>query len=88
MSRRTPTLATRLVSRAEACEALGICLRSFSTHWHAVFTDPRAVEQRGRRWRRRVYEDELAVAVAAGGGTSPRAKVAVIDYRGTLRRGD
>lgn len=86
MARVVPRLATRLVSRAAACEALGVCPRSFSAHWARVFTDPRPPEDRRPRVARRVYEDELATAVGAGGGLSARAKAAVINYRAAAGR--
>lgn len=86
MARTAPTLKTKLLSRREAFEALGISDTSFDHHWKDVFTDPRAPEDRRPRVARRVYEDELAVAVEAGGGVSSRAKVAVINYRSLVGR--
>jgi hypothetical protein len=51
-----------------------------------MFTDTQAPEDQRPRVRRRVYEDELAVAVEAGGSTSSRAKAAVITYRANVTR--
>lgn len=82
----TPKLKTKLISRIAACEALGVGVTTFSQHWTRTFTDPRAPEDRRPRVARRVFEDELAVAVEAGGGVSGRAKAAVINYRGSIKR--
>lgn len=79
-------LTTKLLSRAAACEALGVCARTFSQHWARVFTDPRDPADQRRGVARRVFEDELAVAVEAGGGVSGRAKAAVIAYRSDVGR--
>jgi hypothetical protein len=89
MARVAPKLRTSLVSRAAACAALGICETTFSAGelaWKDVFTDPRSPERRRPRVRRLVYEDELATAVEAGGGTEPRAKAAVLAYRDLIGR--
>lgn len=84
MARGIPRLTTRLISRAAACDALGVAPRSFSRHWAAVFTDPRPPDDRRPRVRRQVYEDEVAVAVEAGGGR--RGRLAVLDYRARVGR--
>jgi len=81
-----PRLKTKLLGRREACDALSIGTATFSRHWKDVFTDPRPPEDRRRCVARRVYEDELAVAVDAGGGVSSRAKAAVLNYRGSIKR--
>jgi hypothetical protein len=79
-----PRLTTSLVRRSAACVALGISARTFDRHWAAVFTDPRTPEDRRPRVGRKVYEDELAVAVDAGGDHAGR--IAVLNYRGTIGR--
>lgn len=76
----------KLVTRAFACESLGICERTFVTHWGDVFTDPRDPFDRVKGKPRRVYADELAAAVEIGGGTTAEAKSAVQDYRQQVGR--
>jgi hypothetical protein len=85
MSRAVPKLKTKLVRSKAACEALCISKRSFARHWTKVFTDPRDPNH-ARNAHRLVYEDELAVAVEAGGGVSQRAKTAVLNYRAEEKR--
>lgn len=86
MRRRPTTTIPRLLSKAAACDRLGICVRSFARHWQDVFTDRRPPAARGPGSDRLVYEDELAEAVEHGGGVNPRAKAAVLAYRGLLKR--
>lgn len=80
----SPKLVTSLVRRRDACKALGICRDTFWRVWHEVFTDPRSPEDRRAGCERKVFEDELATAVNAGGGT--RARVAVVNFRGLVGR--
>lgn len=77
-----PVLA--LVSRAEARRRLAISDSSFARHWNDVFTDPRPAHLRHVGVARTVFEDELTVAVVAGGGR--RGRIAVLNYRGRIRR--
>lgn len=87
MARRATTIPIpRLLTKAAACEYLGIGPVSFWRHWQEVFTDRRPAGVRGPGTDRLVYEDELAEAVAHGGGVNPRAKAAVLRYRGLLKR--
>ncbi|VTR92519.1 unnamed protein product [Gemmata massiliana] len=81
---RRPKLTTRLVKLREACHALAISHDSFSRHWQAVFTETRDKEERKKGVHRKVFEDELAKAVNAGGGT--KAKNAVLMFRRTMGR--
>lgn len=80
----SPKLATKLVHLREACDALAIHRNTFWRVWHAVFTDPRSPEDRRHGCERKVFEDELATAVNAGGGS--RARLAVIEFRGLVGR--
>lgn len=79
-----PKLSNSLKSRRVACEALGISRDVFWRLWHPVFTDPRDLQYRTAGVSRQVYEDELSVAVSAGGGH--RGRLAVLSYRGKLGR--
>lgn len=79
-----PRLLTKLVHRRHACDALAVSPRSFWRHWHPVFTETRSKDDQRAGCERKVFEDELAVAVEAGGGS--RARVAVLTYRGKLGR--
>lgn len=80
----SPKLATKLVHLRDACDALAISRDTFWVRWHATFTDPRSPEDRRPGVERKVFEDELATAVNAGGGS--RAKLAVIAFRGQMGR--
>lgn len=86
MSSRTvsPRLATNLLHLREACMALAISVPTFWRRWHSVFTDPRGPDDRRPGCERKVYEDEVATAVSAGGGS--RGRVAVIEFRGLMGR--
>lgn len=75
----TRKLTTRLRKLTDACDALGIGRTTFWAAWHAVFTDPRPTEDRRPRVSRKVYEDELATAVADG-------KAAVLLFRKLMGR--
>ncbi|WP_439627572.1 hypothetical protein [Gemmata sp.] len=86
MARTAPRLKTSLIRQRDACRAMGICRVTFWRHWGPVFTDPRDPTDRGTTCHRNVFEDELAVAVEAGGGVSGRAKAAVINYRASVGR--
>lgn len=77
-------LTTKFCHRREACAVLKIGRECFWQNWHTVFTDPRSPEDRKHGVERKVYEDELAVAVDAGG--HPSGKAAVINYRGQMGR--
>lgn len=79
-----PKLTNSLKSRRVACEALGISPRSFDRHWASIFTDPRDPKYRQAGVIRQVFEDELSIAVSAGGGH--RGRLAVLSYRGRMRR--
>jgi hypothetical protein len=72
---------TKVVTKAVACDHLGICTRTFDRVWAAVFTDPRDADERGRGVARPVFEDELRAAVEAGGRTGSRARAAVYGVR-------
>lgn len=74
----------KLVKTAAACEALGVSRTTFWRHWDAVFTDPRPAAERVHGTARKVYDDELAVAVERGGGAA--ARLAVLHLRGLLKR--
>lgn len=84
MRLRLPRLGTRLAHRREACAVLSIGRECFWQNWHSVFTDPRSPEDQKKGVERKVFEDELAVAVEAGG--HPSGKAAVINYRGRIGR--
>lgn len=75
---------TALVHRREACRQLGIERDTFWRVWHSVFTDPRDPEDRRPGVERKVYDDELQIAVTNGGGR--RARTAVLNYRGRINR--
>ncbi len=81
-----PRIRTKLVRRRDAESALGIGKTAFWQHWSAVFTDPRAPEDRRPRVERAVYMDELDTAIAAGGRMSGRAKSAVLAFRKVMGR--
>lgn len=63
----------KLVSKAEACDALGICAVTFWRRWDKVFTAARTPGG-----HRRVYRDELAAA--------PRGVGAVLAVRAAAGR--
>lgn len=65
------------VSRAAACERLGVSRATFWRKWHAVFTEVRDGGTAGRD--RQVLSDELDVAVESG-------PAAVLLYRRQTRR--
>jgi hypothetical protein len=77
-----PKVKTRLVKIREACGALAICRDTFWVKWHAVFTDPRPKEDRRHGCERKVYEDELSIAVEE----SAKGKAAVLNYRSLMKR--
>ncbi|HEV3440083.1 MAG TPA: hypothetical protein VG122_22135 [Gemmata sp.] len=81
-----PKLTTKLLHRREADVALGISQVTFWRKWNAVFTDPRSKVDRKPSIERKVYEDELATAVAAGGNT--RGMAAVLAFRALMGRAD
>lgn len=66
-----------------ACTALAVSRMTFWRHWQTVFTDPRNPNH-GQTVGRKVFEDELVVAVENGGGD--RAKAAVLALRKQLGR--
>lgn len=78
--------ALSLVNRSEVCRRLGISDSSFARHWNDVFTDPRPAEDRRVGVARQVFDDELDVAVNAGGGR--RGRIAVLNFRGRLGRAE
>lgn len=57
---------------------------TYTRHWQSVFTDTRDTEERKKGVHRRVYEDELAEALNAGGGN--RGRTAVLAFRQTVGR--
>ncbi|AMV25459.1 hypothetical protein VT84_13760 [Gemmata sp. SH-PL17] len=63
---RTRRVTTKLVKLKIACETLAICRDTFWVKWHAVFTDPRPKEDRRHGCERKVFEDELSVALEEG----------------------
>ena len=75
---RAPTTRTKRVSRAEACERLGIGSVTFWQRWHPVFTELRPPDQR-KRFSRQVLEDELDIAVVSGAA-------AVLNFRRLMKR--
>ena len=79
-------VTTQLLKVKEVCRILGISEDTFSRHWQSVFTENRDVEERKKGAHRRVYEDETAEALNAGGGTSSAAKGAVLTYRKIMGR--
>lgn len=78
---RSPRLATKLVKLKGACEALAISRPTFWRRWHLTFTDPRPESDRAG-CERKVYEDELAVAV----NEASRGKAAVLLFRKQMGR--
>jgi hypothetical protein len=84
MFRAAPRTTTSLVRRSEACRRLAIGMRVFWQRWHSIFTDPRDPEDRRPGVERKVYSDELDIAVEFGGGQ--RARTAVLNYRGQINR--
>ena len=75
---RAPTARTKRVSRAEACERLGIGRETFWQRWHPVFTELRPKDLR-KGASRQVLEDELNLAVESG-------KAAVLNFRRLMKR--
>ena len=73
---------TTFVHLRSACEQLKCSRRTFWSKWHAVFTDPRPVEDRRAGCERKVYEDELGVAI----NEAAKGKSAVLMYRRLMRR--
>jgi len=76
---RAPKLATKLIRARDARDALAIGHDTFWRVWHAVFTDPRPLADRRPGVERKVFEDELAVAVEKGA-------TAVLNYRRLVGR--
>lgn len=77
-----PRAATRLVRLSEACELLGCSRRTFWSRWHPLFTDPRPRGDRRKGCVRRVYEDELSIAV----NDAARCPAALTNYRALMKR--
>lgn len=73
-----PKLATKLVKLTTVCESLAISRPTFWRRWHATFTDPRPAGG-SPGVERKVFEDELAVAVEKGA-------TAVLNYRRLVGR--
>lgn len=82
MPRTTPRTTTKLVKIGDACTGLGCGRSKFWRKWHAVFTDPRPPEERKPRFERKVYDDELAVAI----NEANKGPAAVLMYRRLMRR--
>lgn len=72
-----PKVKTRLVKIQDVCHALGICRDTFWRRWHDTFTDPRPKEDRRKGCVRRVYEDELSIAVEEAN----KGRAAILNYR-------
>lgn len=72
-------LTTRLLPLFAACDALDISPSTFGRRWQAVFTDPRPKIDRRPGVPRKVFEDELKVAVEEGAA-------AVLLFRRTMGR--
>ncbi len=77
-----PRTRTRLLKLSVACDRLGCVKRTFYRKWHTTFTDPRPPEERGGTIERKVYEDELSIAVEE----SNKGKAAVLNYRALMNR--
>lgn len=74
-----PRLTTRLVKIQDACDALACCRKTFWVRWHETFTDPRPLADRRVGCERKVFEDELSVAVEQG-------RAAVLTFRKLMNR--
>lgn len=72
-------LKTKLVKIKAACDALAISRWTFWMKWHDVFTDPRQPDDRRPGCERKVFEDELSVAVEEGAA-------AVLTFRRVMNR--
>lgn len=77
-----PRAIPKLLKLKDACAALGCCKWTFWHKWHSVFTDPRPPEDRRSGCERKVYDDELSVAVEQ----ASRGKSAVLMFRRTMKR--
>lgn len=75
-------VTTRLVSLRECLTALGISRDTFERKWHSVFSDPRPPADRRKGCERKVYEDELSIAVEQ----SARCPAALLNYRRLMKR--
>jgi hypothetical protein len=76
---RSPKVTNRLVKLRDACAALACSRRSFWERWHGTFSDPRPAEDRRPGCERKVFEDELSVAIESG-------RAAVLTLRKRLGR--
>lgn len=72
----------RLVRLRDACADLGCCPDTFWRKWHAVFTDPRPRAERRKGVSRRVYADELDVAIEQAN----KGPIAVLAFRKLMKR--
>ena len=72
-------LTTRLVKLKVACESLAISHDTFSRHWQEIFTETREPADRRKGVPRKVFEDELSVAVEEG-------RAAVLTFRKVMGR--
>lgn len=72
----------RLVHIADACADLACSRKTFWRRWHAVFTDPRPTRDRRKGIERKVYADELNVAIEE----SAKGPTAVLAFRKLMNR--
>lgn len=72
-------VTTQLVKLKAACAVLAISRNTFVRRWQDVFTDGRSPEDRRERCARKIFEDELSVAVEEG-------REAVLTYRRLVGR--
>lgn len=81
-ARPSRTRTTQLVKARDVLASLAISGVTFWRKWHAVFTDPRPPADRRKGVERKVYRDELDVAVndAASGAA------AVLNFRRLVGR--
>jgi hypothetical protein len=77
-----PKVKTRLVKIRDVCDALAICKDTFWVKWHGIFTDPRPADERGRGHERKVYEDELSIAIEE----ASKGRAAVLNFRRLMNR--
>jgi|GEM_PF-4379652 len=66
----------------EVCERLNISRGTFWQKWHRVFTDPRPEADRRAGCERKIYRDELEIAIEQ----SAHCPAAIINYRKKKKR--
>lgn len=77
-----PKAKVSLLKLSEACRRLSCCKKTFHRRWAEVFTDPRPVEDRRRAVERKVYDDELDIAI----NEAHRGVAAVRNHRRLMKR--